>query len=209
MRTSQSLRVEPVSLDDARAFVARHHRHHPAPVGHKYSIGVADPAGVRHGVVIVGRPIARRLDDTRTLEAVRVCTDATPNACSALLAAAWRAARNLGYHRMLTYTQAGESGASLRAAGWRKVAELRPRTGWDTPGRPRRETHPTQVRRYRWEITTAEFDPETFRHTTGQNRDETRCEICDTPVPHARTGRRPRFCSPACRQVAYRRRKAT
>lgn len=40
--------------------------------------------------------------------------------------------------------------------------------------------------------------------TTSHN--ETRCEICGTPLAPARTGRPARFCGPACRQKAHRRR---
>jgi hypothetical protein len=51
------------------------------------------------------------------------------NANSMLLGAAWRAARAMGYRTLTTYTQHGESGASLRAVGFTRVAELSPRPG--------------------------------------------------------------------------------
>lgn len=51
------------------------------PAGHKYSIGVAKDE-MLVGVAIVGRPVARLLDDDHTLEVVRVATDGTRNACS-------------------------------------------------------------------------------------------------------------------------------
>ncbi|MFH8344920.1 TetR/AcrR family transcriptional regulator [Streptomyces sp. NPDC018045] len=38
----------------------------------------------------------------------------------------------------------------------------------------------------------------------GRERNETRCEVCEEPVPPARTGRPARFCGGACRQRAYR-----
>jgi len=74
--------------------------------------------------------VARSYDDGRTLEVNRTCTDGTPNANSALYGAAWRAARALGYLRLITYTQEGESGASLRGAGWRIVGERPARLSW-------------------------------------------------------------------------------
>ena len=55
------------------------------------------------GVAICGRPVARRLDDGYTLEVNRLCTDGTPNACSILYAAAYRAARAMGYNKVITY----------------------------------------------------------------------------------------------------------
>lgn len=36
----------------------------------------------------------------------------------------------MGYRRCITYTQADETGASLRAAGWVKVKDLAPRASW-------------------------------------------------------------------------------
>jgi hypothetical protein len=108
----------PCSLEEANAFVARHHRHHqPTPVA-KFSIAAATLDGDVVGVVIVGLPKARLAMDGWTLEVTRLATDGTRNACSLLYGAARRAAFALGYSRILTYTLAEESGASLRAAGF-------------------------------------------------------------------------------------------
>lgn len=147
-----SLSLVPVSFADACAFVAAWHRHHTPPVGHKFSIGLA--AGqVLVGVAQVGRPVARSYDDGRTLELTRCATDGTPNAASMLYAAAWRAASALGYRRLVTYTQHGESGASLRAAGWTVIAERPPRPGWNVPSRPRGPKGTENVQRFLWERT--------------------------------------------------------
>src|SRR4051812_39255281 len=102
-----SLSVVPVSFAQACQFVAEWHRHHEPPAGHKFSIGVAADQTLV-GVIIVGRPVARHYDDGCTLEVTRCATDGTPNAGSALYAAAWRATKALGYRRLITYTQAGE-----------------------------------------------------------------------------------------------------
>lgn len=130
----------PVDFPTASGFVAEWHRHHRPPVGHKFSLGVADEEGVLRGVAMVGRPVARHYADGLTLEVNRTATDGTPNANSMLYGAAWRATKALGYSRLITYTQAGESGSSLRAAGWIVLAELQARRGWDTPSR-RRDAH--------------------------------------------------------------------
>ena len=103
------------------------------------------------GVAVVGRPVARLLQDSLTLEITRVATDGTPNACSLLYAAAWQAAKALGYRRLVTYTQAGESGASLRAAGWRTVAARPPSPGWSRPSRPRADHGVDHTARMRWQ----------------------------------------------------------
>lgn len=146
-----ALCIVPVSFADACAFVAAWHRHHEPPAGHKFSFGVASGDGVLRGVAMVGRPVARYLDDGQTLEVNRTATDGTANANSMLYAAAWRAAKALGYRRLVTYTQAGETGASLRAAGWRVVAERPARPGWDVPSRPREPRGTDGVQRYLWE----------------------------------------------------------
>ena len=145
-----SLQLVPVNFDTACRFVAMWHRHHQPPVGHKFSIGVADGETLV-GVAMVGRPVARHLDDGRTLEVNRTATDGTKNANSMLYGASWRAASALGYRRLITYTQAGESGASLRAAGWRILAERAPRAGWSRPSRPREDKSPVEIARTLWE----------------------------------------------------------
>jgi hypothetical protein len=121
--------IVPVTLRQASAFIAIHHRHHPAPRGCRFCLGVAT-AEQLVGVAVVGRPVGRHLDDGRTLEVNRTCTDGTRNANSALYGASWRAAKALGYVRLITYTQAGESGSSLRGAGWRVLAERPARSSW-------------------------------------------------------------------------------
>ena len=76
----------------------------------------------------MSREIQKR--EPLTLEVNRTCTDGTKNANSMLYGAIWRAAKALGYTRLITYTQADESGASLHAAGWVKVKEIAPRKSW-------------------------------------------------------------------------------
>lgn len=132
-----SLRIVPVSLADARSFVADHHRHNGPPRGHKFSIGVA-AGDTLVGVAIVGRPVSRVIQaEGGTLEVTRVCTDGTDNACSMLYGACRRAAFALGYDRLITYTQDDEGGSSLRAAGYRVLAQRPIRSGWSTASRPR------------------------------------------------------------------------
>lgn len=138
------LSLVPIELAEANAFVAEHHRHHRPVVGHKFSLGAA--LGDRIvGVAVVGRPVARRRDDGMTLEVTRLCTDGTRNACSFLYGAAARAAFALGYQRIGTYLLASETGASVKAAGWRLVGGT-PGRSWSVPSRPRVDTHPLEPR---------------------------------------------------------------
>lgn len=142
--------IVPVTWGDVQTFVDQHHRHHPKPVGAKFCLGVADGQTIV-GVACVGRPVARHYDDGWTLEVNRTCVIDAPNANSMLYGAAWRAAKALGYRRLITYTQAGESGSSLRGAGWRIVGERPARPGWDMPSRPRNLRGTEGVARTLWE----------------------------------------------------------
>jgi len=146
--TQLRLRVVPCSLEQAKAYVALHHRHHTPSTGARYAVAVADPDGLIRGVAMIGRPVARVLDDGWTLEVNRVATDGCPNACSALYGASVRLAKSLGYHKLLTYIREDEPGTSLRAAGWEFEQHIRARC-WNMPGR-RRTDKTDIVRRSRW-----------------------------------------------------------
>lgn len=122
-------RVVPITLTQAKAFIAEHHRHNKPPTGWKFGVGLR-LGGALVGVATAGRPVARHYDDGLTLEVNRTCTDGTRNANSMLYGAVWRAAKAMGYLRCITYTQADETGASLRAAGWVRVKELAARKSW-------------------------------------------------------------------------------
>ncbi len=150
------MHIIPITLKTAKSFIATHHRHNHPPTGWKFGIGVqADSALV--GVATAGRPIARHFDNGLTLEINRTCTDGTKNANSMLYGAVWRAAKAMGYKRCITYTQADECGASLRAAGWVRVKELAPRKSWaDSSVKLRSKKHKIgngNVARVLWEIT--------------------------------------------------------
>lgn len=129
-----SLDLVPCRLRDARTFTARHHRHNAPPQGGLFAIGAA-VNGELVGVVIVGRPVARHFDNGTTAEVLRVTTDSTTNAASMLYGAAWRAARAMGYRRLITYTRADEPGTSVQAAGWQVIAHRPPRPHWTSMSR--------------------------------------------------------------------------
>jgi len=149
-----TLRIVPITFREACQFVTLHHRHNKAPQGHKFSIGLKF-IGSLFGVAMVGRPIARALDDGETAEINRTCVIGFDNANSMLYGACWRACRAMGYRRMVTYTQADESGASLRAAGARRVKELAARGSWAESSVSLRDIRDTDgsggVPRVRWE----------------------------------------------------------
>lgn len=140
--------ITPVTLREAFAFVAEHHRHHKAPQGALFAIAASEEDKVV-GVAIVGKPVARLANDGWTAEVTRLCTIGERNACSMLYGASWRAARAMGYRKLITYTLPEEGGASLRGAGWVCLGEAGGGL-WSRKDRPRVDTHPTQVK-MKWE----------------------------------------------------------
>jgi len=153
-----SLQIRPCTLKDANTYVAQFHRHNQPTVGHKYSLSCYDGDRLC-GVAIVGRPVARKLDDGMTAEVLRVCTDGTFNACSKLYGACVRVARDMGYRKIITYTLKSESGSSLKASGWKNCGEAGG-VSWDMPSRPREVVQETlfgtvikypNEKKWRWE----------------------------------------------------------
>ena len=142
MGSGEALALTPISLREANAFVERNHRHHKGVTGHKFSIGCTRD-GELVGVAIMGRPVSRYLDDGLTLEVNRLCTTGAENACSMLYGAAARAARAMGYRKIITYTLDTEPGTSLRAAGWQCAG---PAGGarWTGKRRPAADLYPPQ-----------------------------------------------------------------
>lgn len=133
-----SLVIVPIFREPANAFVRARHRHaKPIKLTYLWAQAVVKNGELR-GVAISGRPNNRELQDGFTFEILRNCTDGTQNACSKLYGAACRAGKELGYRIAVTYTLASESGISLRAAGFRPVAEVKDRQ-WDCASRPREE----------------------------------------------------------------------
>lgn len=146
------LRIIPLTLREANRLVLQWHRHHKQTRGQRFSLGVITDDGVLRGACIVGRPVARLAGDPRhVLEVTRLVTDGTPNACSALYAAAARAGREMGYLRIQTYILEEETGVSLRASGWTCEGEAGGGQWKHTDGKPRRTDQPTGTK-LRWAL---------------------------------------------------------
>ena len=146
-----SLVVVPISLREANEFVLNFHRHNKPTRGGKFAIGASTDTLV--GVAIVGRPIARLLQDGVTAEVARVCVrDESPkNTCSFLYGRCWRIWQQMGGKRMITYTLQEESGASLRGVGWKITGENKG-GDWDREKR-KRDWQPIYGQlKFRWEV---------------------------------------------------------
>jgi len=148
------LRIKPLSLKQANKFVDEKHRHHKGTWVYKFAIGAYDDLDTLRGVVIVGLPVSRHLDDGVSAEVTRLCSDGYPNVCSKLYSAAWKTARNMGYVRLYTYILESESGTTLKASGWRFDAHVIGRP-WNHKKRKRKDEHPL-CDKQRWIIYTQE-----------------------------------------------------
>jgi hypothetical protein len=126
--------VIPITLKEANSFVENFHRHNgrTSRDGGKFAIG-ASYCGQLVGVAIVGNPISATFMDGFTVEVLRTCVrpDAPEHVNSFLYGACWRVWQVMGGCRMITYTLRSESGTSLRAAGWEKIADVKvTQQGW-------------------------------------------------------------------------------
>jgi hypothetical protein len=143
------VKLVPISIREANRYVLYWHRHNEPTQGALFALG-AEKDGELVGVAIIGRP-PQGLQDGRTVEIRRVCTNGTRNACSFLYGRARRAAAALGYQHVITYNRQDESGASLRAAGFEQTALL-PARDWAKENVKRRRVNRTQpFPRARWE----------------------------------------------------------
>ena len=130
------IKAVPVSLTEAQNYINENHRHHIAAKVDKYRVG-AEENGELVGVAQCGRPVARNLDDGKTIEVLRLCTNGNKNVCSFLYSRCARIAKELGYSKIITYILESESGASLKASGWHCEKESTGGGSWDHPSRRR------------------------------------------------------------------------
>lgn len=144
------MKTVPLKLKEANEFVAKFHRHSIPTSGCKFAIGLEEDNRLI-GVAICGRPVARLLDNGKTLEILRVCTDGTRNANSYLYDKCRKIATLMGYEKVITYTLQNESGSSLKAL--RAIAEIKTAPqSWDRPNRKRREQKVYSQPKIRWSI---------------------------------------------------------
>ena len=130
------MKAIPLELKEAQEYINNIHRHHQASHRDKFRIG-AEVGGKLVGVIQVGRPVARRLDDGKTLEVLRLCTQGEKDVCSFLYSRAARIAKEMGYTKIITYILETETGTSLKASGWHLEAANVGGTDWNVPSRPR------------------------------------------------------------------------
>lgn len=151
----------PMELKEAQAYINQYHRHHEASHRDKFRIAASDGNNIL-GVIQVGRPVSRVLDNGKTLEVLRLCTQGDKDVCSFLYSRAARIAREMGYEKIITYILESESGISLKASGWELEADNVGGSDWNVPSRPRevvtaqlslletKPKYPIGVKKQRW-----------------------------------------------------------
>ena len=144
-----ALVIQPVKQSLAKDFIRQHHRHLPNPPhGWKFGASVWYQDQIMVGVIMVGRPVARALDDGSTLEVNRSCvrTDLpkqfTFNANSKLYGWACREAKKRGFKKIYTYFLLNEKATAMKACGW-DFDGLTNGGKWSCPSRPRSTKLPT------------------------------------------------------------------
>lgn len=142
------MKAIPIELKDANEFVKMWHRHHDPVYRDKFRLACIADDGHLCGVVQAARPVSRHLDDGKTVEVVRCCTDGTYNACSFLYSRIAKIAKEMGYSKIITYILDSETGASLKASGWQKEMDIKGHN-WNCPSRPRKTKAPT-CNKQRW-----------------------------------------------------------
>lgn len=151
----------PIELKDAQNYINKFHRHHQAAHRDKFRIAAMEDGEII-GVVQVGRPVSRVLDDGHTLEVLRLCTTGEKNVCSFLYSRAARIAKEMGYTKIITYILESETGTSLKASGWKLEVDGVGGSDWNVPSRPRevvasqmslfpeKQKYPVGVKKQRW-----------------------------------------------------------
>ena len=150
LHTNTIMEAVPLHIREANEFVRQYHRHNKPSAGGKFALGAA-VEGKLVGVAIAGRPVARNLDNGKTLEVLRVCTDGTPNANSFLYSRVKRIAILMGYSMIITYTLQEESGASLKAVGAKIIGEVQPKE-WSSPSRSRQSQDVYGKTKWKWAL---------------------------------------------------------
>ena len=148
-------RFVPCKPKQANEFIAQHHRHNK-PVDHRafrYSVGLVTQEGELIGVGIAGLPIARKNDDGKTIEILRVCVmEGYPNANSRLYGRMKEIGKLMGYTHFITYTLQSESASSLKAVGASVEAVINRESKWSRPTRPRAEQNISYQPKLRWSL---------------------------------------------------------
>ncbi|MGV0830714.1 XF1762 family protein [Empedobacter brevis] len=155
------LQTKPITIKEANLFISKHHRHHRPTTKNcgKWAISVINKLNEQIvGVAICANPVSATYMDGYTLEITRLCVseEAPLGTASFLLSNCAKIWQTMGGKKIITYTLDYESGASLKGAGWDRVAEVKPHNNWKNKskldGIERDNLVIYQHKKYRWEF---------------------------------------------------------
>lgn len=120
------------------SFLRYIHRHCGDVTGWTDVLTIRDEVST-YGVLVMGYPKARNLNNDMTLEVNRLAlmSGSPKNSASQLLGRAERIAKAKGYERLISYTLEPEEGHSYKAAGWTLDDHHTKSQQWDRKNRPR------------------------------------------------------------------------
>lgn len=213
---NKPVQPRPVVISVTRAiqFLTDHDRHHPAPDGAQFALGLAQGTELVAAAVL-GHPVPPARDDGLTVEITRAGTsDGTTPTLVVLYQQAWCLARARGYRKLITHTPvyAREITYGLHHVGLRPAASLPPRSGSHTPRRARTDRGVDGVCRVRWEphaqaAAAARHHSQQAPHRTRRGpagSPARRPNSSDTPIPSNDTSRFPGAGSPGALALAGR-----
>lgn len=146
-----ALLIKPITLKQANEIIEKWHRHHKPVVGHRFSIAAFDFETKKiKGIAVVGRPVARKVDQYDVAEVTRLVTDGAKNACSFLYSACARICKEMGFYKIQTYILESEPGTSLIASGW-QFKSIAGGGDWNCNARKNRRTDQPQIKKKRYE----------------------------------------------------------
>lgn len=156
---AKQLYAQPITIKNANEFIKKFHRHHRPTIrnGGRWAMAALDSSHDVVGVVIAGNPVSATYMDGVTIELTRLCVKegAPKGTCSFLLGKCCSIWRTMGGARVITYTLASESGASLKGAGWVLAGTVEPHKRWQnksrTDGIERAALQVYEVKKCRWE----------------------------------------------------------
>lgn len=118
MEHSETPYIIPLTLAQANSFAAKQRENYRPFRGRRFAIGCAMDEKLV-GIVILGKPVDEALDDGLTLAVNYIHATGGRTAYGMLYGAAARAAKALGYCRIIAFLPENISSSGLRAAGWK------------------------------------------------------------------------------------------
>lgn len=116
MKKGKSIRIIPASIQEADDFLAQYRRDYQSLPGIKFAIGCAVDGKLAGAIVV-----RRCQGDSLTVQVDGICTVGGRAAYCMLYGAAARAAKAMGFHRIMAFLPVGRPDSALRSAGWKRV----------------------------------------------------------------------------------------